>query len=623
MSRQPTAKAGKRLGRYRIERELGRGGMGVVYLAEDSNTGRQIALKTTSVAGLGAVEKSRNQRRQRFVREVQALTQVNHDNVVHVIDAGEADDPDLGWLLFYSMEYVEGETLAQLVQRRGPLDPGAAAAVCMQVAAGLGAAHERGIVHRDVKPANIFISLDSHALIGDFGICKIEGSTQITRRDQLVGTPNYLAPEQILGDPVSPATDVFALGALFYVVTMNRPLRERVDAAALLKSAQTNEPKERILAERGIPDGLRKVVARCLEQDPKKRWANGAVLADALAEHATRIPSLRDQTVADPTRDGGSTSAERSSAFASVPSGDVQEVPFANPNDVEAAARALMAEVEGRAGGKAKEPAKEAPLPVARTESTVMFNLRAMEAEQEVAQQKPLPVARTESTVVFKSRGVGAPEPSRQESRLDLTSAGELTPEGDSTHSEPHAASPAVRVMSDGAAPRQRRTISLPRLPPLPKLSRGVRLALTGAAGALCGVLLVAILAPSQPALSQQPTPQKRVNESVLPKKRPAICPADRKVTEKEAVQAKNLLRKAREARSSGGSPSEIRSALERSTQLNPFDHEAFAEYAQILGTSETERRREVYACVCFISEASNECKDAKTFLARLNAEVP
>ena len=595
MSRQPTAKAGKRLGRYRIERELGRGGMGVVYLAEDSNTGRQIALKTTSVAGLGAVEKSRNQRRQRFVREVQALTQVNHDNVVHVIDAGEADDPDLGWLLFYSMEYVEGETLAQLVQRRGPLDPGAAAAVCMQVAAGLGAAHERGSVHRDVKPANIFISLDSHALIGDFGICKIEGSTQITRRDQLVGTPNYLAPEQILGDPVSPATDVFALGALFYVVTMNRPLRERVDAAALLKSAQTNEPKERILAERGIPDGLRKVVARCLEQDPKKRWANGAVLADALAEHATRIPSLRDQTVADPTRDGGSTSAERSSAFASVPSGDVQEVPFANPNDVEAAARALMAEVEGRAGGKAKEPAKEAPLPVARTESTV----------------------------VFKSRGVGAPEPSRQESRLDLTSAGELTPEGDSTHSEPHAASPAVRVMSDGAAPRQRRTISLPRLPPLPKLSRGVRLALTGAAGALCGVLLVAILAPSQPALSQQPTPQKRVNESVLPKKRPAICPADRKVTEKEAVQAKNLLRKAREARSSGGSPSEIRSALERSTQLNPFDHEAFAEYAQILGTAETERRREVYACVCFISEASNECKDAKTFLARLNAEAP
>ncbi|HEY4221618.1 MAG TPA: serine/threonine-protein kinase, partial [Myxococcota bacterium] len=155
MGKQPTARQGKKLGRYKIERELGRGGMGVVYVAEDENTGRLVALKTTAVAGLGGGQASRNQRRQRFVREVQALTQVNHDNVVHVYDAGEADDPDLGWLLFYSMEYVEGETLAQLVQRKGALDPGAAAAVCMQVAAGLGAAHVSGIVHRDVKPANI------------------------------------------------------------------------------------------------------------------------------------------------------------------------------------------------------------------------------------------------------------------------------------------------------------------------------------------------------------------------------------------------------------------------------------------------------------------------------------
>src|SRR5688500_2113075 len=316
MSRQPTAKLGKRLGRYTIERELGRGGMGVVYVAQDENTGRQVALKTTAVAGLGG-NASRNQRRQRFVREVQALTQVNHDNVVHVIDAGEADDPDLGWLLFYSMEYVEGETLAQLVQRTGALNPGAAAAVLTQVAAGLGAAHHAGIVHRDVKPANIFISLDGRALIGDFGICKIEGQTQITRRDQLVGTPNYLAPEQILGDPVSPATDVFALGALFYVITMNRPLRAHVDAASLLSSAQGNEPKERMLSERSVPDGLRNVIARCLEREPKRRWPDGQHLADALADFATRIPALRDDTNNDPLRDASSTS-DRSSPFASL-----------------------------------------------------------------------------------------------------------------------------------------------------------------------------------------------------------------------------------------------------------------------------------------------------------------
>lgn len=631
MSRQPTARAGKRLGRYRIERELGRGGMGVVYLAEDTNTGRQIALKTTSVAGLGAAEKSRNQRRQRFVREVQALTQVNHDNVVHVIDAGEADDPDLGWLLFYSMEYVEGETLAQLVQRLGPMPPGGAAAVCAQVAAGLGAAHERGIVHRDVKPANIFISLEGNALIGDFGICKIEGSTQITRRDQLVGTPNYLAPEQILGDPVSPATDVFALGALFYVVTMNRPLRDRVDAAALLTSAQTNEPKERMLAERAIPDGLRKVIARCLEKDPKKRWQSGTALADALAEYATRVPTLRDQTMSDPKRDAGTTSADRSSPFASLPSGEPAELPFADPNDVEAAARALMAEVEGRAGAKPKEVAKEAPLPVARTESTVMFNLRAMEEQQAVETKKPLPVARTEPTVIFRARGLEGADERQSENRLDLTAAADPTPANDATSGDlgggdtdpERSPQVAVRVLGDQTVQRARRTLSLPRLPALPRLSRGVQLALTGIAGALCGVVLVAILAPSQPALSQQPAPTKRTSGNVLPAKRPAICPEDKAVSEKDAAQAKALVKRAREARSAGGNPSQIRADLEKSTLLNPFDHEAFDLYAQILDSGEVERRREVYACVCFISAASNECRAAKAFLARLNGDGP
>ena len=151
------------LGRYRIERELGRGGMGVVYVATDINTDRLVALKTTSVAGLGSGEKTRNQRRERFVREVRALTQVNHPNVVHVFDAGEIDDPDLGWLLFYTMEYVEGTTLSALVQERGALSGGEAAAVVAQVAHGLGEAHRQGIIHRDVKPANIFLSNDGRA----------------------------------------------------------------------------------------------------------------------------------------------------------------------------------------------------------------------------------------------------------------------------------------------------------------------------------------------------------------------------------------------------------------------------------------------------------------------------
>jgi len=423
------------LERYRIERELGRGGMGVVYVATDENTGRLVALKTTSVAQLASGEKSRNQRRERFIREVRALTQVNHENVVHVFDAGECDDANLGWLLFYTMEYVEGTTLASLVQERGALSAGEAAAVVMQVAAGLGEAHAQGIIHRDVKPANIFLSVDGRAKIGDFGIAKIEGSTQITRRDQLVGTPNYLAPEQILGDPVAPQTDVFALGALFFVITQNKPLRQQVDAAALLASANGNEPVARLLAVGNLPDGLKRVVARSLERDPALRYIDGAAFADALAEHATRVPALPGSAPARPEGEFlAEGTSDRSSAFlnteaktdeaADVPEAEADDIEII-PDDlssdgasgIEALAAAMLGAVERRSTETFKVSANE-PLPVARTESTVMFNLRAMEEEHQersgrmtaapttsTANAAPanaaLPVARSEPTSTF------------------------------------------------------------------------------------------------------------------------------------------------------------------------------------------------------------------------------
>lgn len=425
------------LERYRIERELGRGGMGVVYVATDENTGRLVALKTTSVAQLGSGEKSRNQRRERFIREVRALTQVNHENVVHVFDAGECDDANLGWLLFYTMEYVEGTTLASLVQERGALSAGEAAAVVMQVAAGLGEAHAQGIIHRDVKPANIFLSVDGRAKIGDFGIAKIEGSTQITRRDQLVGTPNYLAPEQILGDPVGPQTDVFALGALFFVITQNKPLRQQVDAAALLASANGNDPVARMMAVGNLPDGLKRVVARSLERDPARRYIDGAAFADALAEHATRVPALPGSAPARPEGEFlAEGTSDRSSAFLSTAAktDEAADVPEAEEDDIEsipddlssggasgieALAAAMLGEVERRSTGTFKGPVNE-PLPVARTESTVMFNLRAMEEEHQErsgrmaaapttstsnassnAANASLPVARSEPTSMF------------------------------------------------------------------------------------------------------------------------------------------------------------------------------------------------------------------------------
>ena len=310
---------GAQIGRYRIERELGRGGMGIVFLAKDQKLGKDVALKTVSIAGFGSSAQNRDQRRARFIREAKALAQLSHSNVVHVFDVGEQDSPQVGWVLYYSMEYVEGATLSRLVQKNGPLLAESAAGICFQVAAGLGAAHQQGIVHRDVKPGNIFITPDKRAVIGDFGICKIEGGTQITRRNQMVGTPNYLAPEQILGDEIGPYTDVFALGALFYIIVAHRALRSGVDATSLLRDAQSDIAKERALHLENVPHDLRKIIARALERNPKKRFADGQAFAEALSTYAGRLPDFGEsQTLADRATLDSALDSDTFSAFQPV-----------------------------------------------------------------------------------------------------------------------------------------------------------------------------------------------------------------------------------------------------------------------------------------------------------------
>lgn len=621
------------LGRYRIERELGRGGMGVVYVATDVNTDRLVALKTTTVAGLGSGEKTRNQRRERFIREVRALTQVNHPNVVHVFDAGEVDDADLGWLLFYTMEYVEGTTLAALVQERGALGGGEAAAVVAQVAQGLGEAHRQGIVHRDVKPANIFLSDDGRALIGDFGIAKIEGSTQITRRDQLVGTPNYLAPEQILGEAVGAHTDVFALGALFYVITQNKPLRQQVDASALLASANGNEPMTRMLAATGLSDELKRVVARCLERDPARRYVDGAAFADALAEHATRVPSLSGQ--ARPTYLNEGT-LDRSSAFLTSMSlphadeADVESLPGANDDhaplgegdigSVEAAAMAMLGEVERRATGTFKQPERRAPdaLPVARTESTVMFNLRALDDAPAdptpVSTERPPPTppkssaARAESTLIVKRRIAIAMEPVTDEDAAeDISSDLEA-------HTNEDALQPPVSTSGAPSRPYRSDTVptvtAKPQLLPQPPLVRPPlpRAALLGgvfAVGCVLGLGLAALLAPDDVLATPDETPSVAVAPTT-PLSRPTLC-AERAVSAEDQAKASLALDEARQLKSAGGRSTLIIEKLREGIALDPNNASLFYEYGRVVSTP---REMDVAdACVCSIAPTSAECR--------------
>jgi serine/threonine protein kinase len=276
------------LGRYRIEGELGRGGMGVVYACTDEALGRRVAVKTLNVGLLG---RDREARMRRFQREVKALSQLDHRGILHIYDAGEADEPAVGWVLYYAMELIEGETLSECLIRGGAMDQGQACAVVARCAEALGAAHARGIVHRDVKPANIFLAERGRVVVADFGVCKIEGTTEITRKDQMVGTPSYLAPEQILGLPVDARTDVFALGALLYVLISNSALRPQLDRAGLSRLAATNDAAERAAALQDVPGDLRLVLARALARDSRNRFVDGTALADALEPYSDRIPA--------------------------------------------------------------------------------------------------------------------------------------------------------------------------------------------------------------------------------------------------------------------------------------------------------------------------------------------
>ena len=196
-------------GRYQLEREIGRGGMGSVWLAHDRVLDRTVAIKRIGRApGPDSDPDLR-----RAMREARLAATLSHSHVVAVFDLAVEDDQQ--WLV---MEYVEGVTLAQLVQRDGPLTPDRAAALLKQAADALAAAHQSGIVHRDVKPSNILVTADGHVKLTDFGIARATGDDTMTQTGMVTGSPAYLAPEVASGRPASAASDVWSLGATLYFV---------------------------------------------------------------------------------------------------------------------------------------------------------------------------------------------------------------------------------------------------------------------------------------------------------------------------------------------------------------------------------------------------------------------
>ncbi|VXC44907.1 serine/threonine-protein kinase [Nocardioides sp. AX2bis] len=256
-------------GRYLVDRAVGRGGMGTVWLCRDEVLGRQVAVKQ-----IGALPGETTFDVARALREARSSAALNHPHVVAIYDAVE--DETGNWLV---MEYVPSRTLAEIVAQEGPLDPVRVAGLGAQAAEGLAAAHARGTVHRDVKPSNLLITDDDHVKITDFGISRTHGDVELTRTGLVTGTPSYLSPEAARGESGGTASDVWALGAtLWTAVEGVGPYADRDNALAVL-NAIVSEPTP--VPQHGGP--LTDDITRMMDHDPGTRPSMGAVVASLQA----------------------------------------------------------------------------------------------------------------------------------------------------------------------------------------------------------------------------------------------------------------------------------------------------------------------------------------------------
>jgi serine/threonine protein kinase len=258
------------IGKYKIISQVGEGAMGVVYRALDPVLNRTVAIKVMS----DAIARD-DDLRGRFLREAQAAGSLQHPNVITIYDCGEVDGH-----LFIAMEFVEGEDLEEVLRRHVSLTIINKIDIVIDVLGGLSYAHKRGIVHRDIKPANIRIDEEGRARIMDFGIAHLS-SSNMTRTGVMVGTPAYMAPEQIVGAPITAATDLFSVGAVLYeLLTGVKPFHADTLQSVMYKIV--SQPSPELPANSGVPPAMNEIVGKALSKDPANRYASATEMANAL-----------------------------------------------------------------------------------------------------------------------------------------------------------------------------------------------------------------------------------------------------------------------------------------------------------------------------------------------------
>src|SRR5467141_589265 len=270
-------------GRYRLDAQIGRGGMSTVYRAFDMVLERPVAIKL-----MHSEIAADSDQLERFRREARAVAQLNHPHVVTVIDAGEEPNTEAGHpgkgRPYIVLEYEEGETLKDVIRHEGPLEIPQALAYAIEIARALGAAHERQIVHRDVKPHNVLVDAEGGAKITDFGIARTLTEEGLTMDGRVLGTTDYVSPEQALGQPVTGQSDLYSLGIVLYeMLTGEVPFRGDSPVAVAMKHVREDVPDVQALRPE-VSAATAAVLERAVAKDLTRRYPSATSMASDLGE---------------------------------------------------------------------------------------------------------------------------------------------------------------------------------------------------------------------------------------------------------------------------------------------------------------------------------------------------
>jgi serine/threonine-protein kinase len=266
--------------RFRVMHRLGGGGMADVYVAEQSQLSRRVVVKVLHPHLARDTEVA-----ERFRREAEAAAKLVHPHICAILDYGATQD-----VVFTVMPFLEGGSLADLIQRTRSVDPVRAAAVSAQVACALDYAHRHGVIHRDVKPDNVLFDEDGNAVLTDFGIATARFHGRLTASGRAMGTPHYMSPEQAMGKLVDGRSDIYAVGILLYEALVGFPPFDGADAFSVSYKQVHELPVAPIDVSSRIPQVLSDIVMRCLAKAPVSRFARGYDLADALIAFLTSTP---------------------------------------------------------------------------------------------------------------------------------------------------------------------------------------------------------------------------------------------------------------------------------------------------------------------------------------------